>query len=231
MDTVVYIYNLKNLQEGEADNMLPHLPLWRRQRVADVKNATVRTESIVAGALLVMALRERLGAEPEDKYFIKNENGLYDVYAKIHFNITHSGDYVAVALSDEPVGIDIEHKEDKEFRISNRMFSQEDKDYIAGNQKNFRNVWTIKESFLKCVGIGVTAPLSSFTTDYRLEKVGDLPLLEEVYKNDIISRGFDLKGKKYEVITGSLGGGDYSFSVCSTKKNFMLDIKWVEVLL
>ena len=67
MDTVVYIYNLKNLQEGEADNMLPHLPLWRRQRVADVKNATVRTESIVAGALLVMALRERLGAEPEDK--------------------------------------------------------------------------------------------------------------------------------------------------------------------
>ena len=105
--------------------------------------------------------------------FLENEYGkpfLAD-RAHIHFNISHTKNYVACALSDEPVGIDIEQIKPENPKIAERFFSPAERAYIAANNrandKNskmvaFYEVWTKKESRIKWEGKGLYMPLSSF---------------------------------------------------------------------
>lgn len=138
----------------------------------------------------------------------------------VYFNISHSGDYVMAAVSDRPIGVDVEFKEDKDFRVTKRMFSDGEREYIGDNQKRFRDVWTVKEAFLKCTGDGIVVPLNSFTTDYNRKRV-----------QKIVSTGYKMENKEYYVRTERIDGENYSFSVCSENPNLILDTREVEVLI
>lgn len=95
-------------------------------------------------------------------------------YPDIHFNISHSGKYVFLAVSDKEVGCDVE--EIKPFRdfnssrlaIAEHFFSEGEVRAINGtpelSEKNllFYKIWTMKESFIKAKGGGLSIPLDSF---------------------------------------------------------------------
>ena len=209
------------VSENEA-SLLGELSQWRRDKAIRIKHAQSRYQSIMAGMLLEEALAEFLGISKfdvkwGDKFPEKNVGGktyVTNVYPsenaldKVYYSISHAGDYVAVIVSDERTGIDIECKDDKDFKVTNRMFSEEDKRFVAEDQARFRDVWTIKESFLKCVGIGIVVPLNSFTADYECDD-----------ERPVISKGYDLKGKSYIVRTSRFENEKYSMSVCFEKKN------------
>lgn len=76
----------------------------------------------------------------------------------LHFNISHSGDYVLFALSDKKIGCDIEklHNIDSE-RLGRIVFCENEMAQIknaADKQKCFFDLWTRKEGLLKCIGTG-----------------------------------------------------------------------------
>lgn len=74
----------------------------------------------------------------------------------IHFSISHSGDYVAIAVSDQLVGIDIE-KIDSNIsilEIGQHIFSPSENSAINGELNNFFMLWTKKESLFKALGTG-----------------------------------------------------------------------------
>ena len=82
-----------------------------------------------------------------------------------YFNISHSKGIVALATSDRNVGIDLEvirhvDKELKEF-----VSSKDEKKYIHDDQ-SFFEIWTNKESLLKCMGLGMKS---------SMDKVPSLP--------------------------------------------------------
>lgn len=84
----------------------------------------------------------------------------YFSHCKLHFNISHSGDIVAVALSTSEVGIDIEMDDDKRDydALAKRYFGPNElKTYQNSNQKieTFLSLWTKKEAFHKHVGDGI----------------------------------------------------------------------------
>lgn len=79
----------------------------------------------------------------------------------LEFNISHTGDYVLIAISPKPVGIDIEFL-NREFDFKSILditFSKKEIDFI-GNKKvnptNFYAMWTRKEALLKASGEGVS---------------------------------------------------------------------------
>ncbi|MCR5544756.1 MAG: 4'-phosphopantetheinyl transferase superfamily protein [Eubacterium sp.] len=223
----IYLYKIdyNNIKKDLTD-YIRRLPDWRIEKAERIIHEESRIQSIVAGRLLDMAVADYLAVDiadviwPEDydensRMYIDKESG-----KKLLFNITHAGELVAVAVSESCVGLDIECKEDKDFHVTERMFAPEDREYILGDQNRFRDVWTIKESFLKCTGEGIVVPLNSFTVDY--EGIFKKPL-------KVISKGHEMKDDYY-VMTERILDGSYSFSVCMQKSNLVLDTKWVEVL-
>lgn len=90
-----------------------------------------------------------------------SENGIY-------FNLSHSGKYVIFAVSDNPVGCDIEQqREVKIDRISKSVFCENEINLLnkADNkQDSFFSIWTGKESLLKCIGEGFHRKASSVDT-------------------------------------------------------------------
>lgn len=79
----------------------------------------------------------------------------------IEFNISHTGDYVLIAISPKPVGIDVEYL-NREFDFKSILditFSKKEIDFIGNdevNPTNFYVMWTRKEALLKASGEGVS---------------------------------------------------------------------------
>lgn len=88
---------------------------------------------------------------------------LYDGYGKpyikdIYFSISHSEKMVAVAYGQNDVGVDIEIKQ-TDIEHLDYIFSTSERDYIYNGPDNmkeerFIRMWTLKESYLKMLGIG-----------------------------------------------------------------------------
>lgn len=80
----------------------------------------------------------------------------------IYFNISHSGYYVVLVVSNFLIGIDIEQmKEITDIRkVFSSIFSEKELDFITQDKnlekKRFYIIWTLKESFIKCVGKGLS---------------------------------------------------------------------------
>jgi 4'-phosphopantetheinyl transferase len=86
----------------------------------------------------------------------------------IHFNISHSGQWVVCAISAQPVGIDVEVIRPYKLKIAKRFFSPEEYGNLMNKDENerigyFFELWTLKESYLKALGKGLTLALNSFT--------------------------------------------------------------------
>ena len=74
------------------------------------------------------------------------------------FNISHTDNVTVVALSDRPVGIDIEGKRGVEKYTMDRAFGSEDAAWIdtagSAEERNdrFLKAWTLREAYLKMTG-------------------------------------------------------------------------------
>ena len=95
-------------------------------------------------------------------------------------SLSHAGDYVAVATDRLPVGIDIEQIRPCKESLAERFFSDAERAYMeqlqgaaAGSDLQgvardlaFTAIWTLKESFLKATGMGLSLGLESFSMEY-----------------------------------------------------------------
>lgn len=85
---------------------------------------------------------------------------------QIYFNISHSKNLVVCAISEFPIGIDIEfsnydinYLEFCEQMTKNELLRiQESENHV----ESFFNYWTEKESLIKANGMGLQVPLKSF---------------------------------------------------------------------
>ena len=85
---------------------------------------------------------------------------------KVHFNVSHSGRYVACAVADVPVGIDIE-AEGENLDLLAAVAMPEEREVFScmpegEREALFCRMWTAKESYMKAVGLGMSIPPESF---------------------------------------------------------------------
>lgn len=85
-----------------------------------------------------------------------------------HFNLSHSGNWAAIAWGPSEVGLDVEQiRHDARIEsIARRYFCEEEQQYIfaeeADRHQRFFEVWTGKESYVKYLGTGLNIDLKSF---------------------------------------------------------------------
>lgn len=124
---------------------------------------------------------------------LKSENGKpYIAGSKYHFNLSHSGEIVMLAVSDKPIGIDVERIEQRDYeKFCKRFFSLEEQKRV-NSLLSFYVLWTKKESFVKYLGGSVADVCETEFTDK-----------------------IRFKGEEQSVFSVSEKMDDYVFSVCS----------------
>ncbi len=85
---------------------------------------------------------------------------------EVHFNVSHSGRYVACAVAEVPVGIDIE-AEGENLDLLAAVTMPDERDVFSSTPERerealFCRMWTAKESYMKAVGLGMSIPPESF---------------------------------------------------------------------
>jgi 4'-phosphopantetheinyl transferase len=99
-------------------------------------------------------------SEKGQKPFVENPG------VPVRFNISHSGQWVVIAISKRELGIDIE-KVDSSFDYSNLLqehFSLAEQQFVSGAKvpvDAFYLLWTRKEAFTKAEGVGLHENLKS----------------------------------------------------------------------
>ena len=115
MNEKIYLYKMDRDALCQAESELFELlPEWRKVKARKMKAEDGKLQSIAAGRLLDLALADYLGQDVNeiDWCFLDN-NALFNTYLHNNkdvcfFNISHSGDYVAVVVGDAPAGIDFQ---------------------------------------------------------------------------------------------------------------------------
>ena len=192
----------------------------RRKRVIRMKQIPDKVRAVEAGLLLQECLREYLidgirtsgndsketaeecvygnskkelpgrSAAPDMKNlridYDKNGKPFLPDFPDVYFNISHSGEYVAVAVGDAEVGLDVQEKKELSDGVLKRIAAEEEKDL------QILPAWlfSIKESFLKLTGDGITKDLRDF---YIVEKNGEIfsPAAEEINGEILSARAED----------------------------------------
>ncbi|NLN97695.1 MAG: 4'-phosphopantetheinyl transferase superfamily protein [Eubacteriaceae bacterium] len=126
-------------------------------------------KSQVAEALLQRILKKK--GYTQKPVIKKNDYGkpFLDNMKGFHFNISHSGDYVGIAVSDQVVGFDLQKKETQKdvMAIAKRWFNKEEvkelkKTSMYHRHEHFYDIWTKKESYMKYTGLGFALPMKYF---------------------------------------------------------------------
>jgi 4'-phosphopantetheinyl transferase len=85
----------------------------------------------------------------------------------VHFNLSHSGDFVLIAAGDAPLGVDIEAMREIDWRALAIMNFHPDERVTMEAQEDARaaffQLWAHKEAFLKATGIGLTHRLTDIS--------------------------------------------------------------------
>lgn len=111
-----------------------------------------------------------LGVRNRDIQFVKNKYGkpLLFGHEDFHFNISHSGTWVVMIWGHNNVGIDIEKIQKNDLGIARRFFAPLEYDDLllqseTERMEYFYDLWTLKESYIKAIGTGLSTPLDSFS--------------------------------------------------------------------
>ena len=130
-----------------------------------------RHRFVIAHIALRDILSRYLHCQPGELTFSVNQYGKPSLNNhKLEFNLSHSGDFVLIAVTQErKVGVDVEHiRTDTRLEsIANRYFSASEVSELMAltpeqRISGFFNCWTRKEAYIKAHGLGLSLPLESF---------------------------------------------------------------------
>ena len=170
MDTILTLASVRELPDPAGDEaLLALVPPERREKLLRLRQPADRRRSFGAWLLLRAALEE-LGAEPGPLAVGPQGKPFFPDRPDLHFNLSHSGETVLCALSPSPVGCDIETISSARPELAARFFHPAEREILASLPEaeaaaDFARLWTLKESYLKATGAGLSRPLNSFCVD------------------------------------------------------------------
>ena len=106
--------------------------------------------------------------------FLYNEHGAPRLEHGPYFSISHCKHAIAVAISEKPIGIDIEHIRAAKPELVERTMNEQEQNEIwtaASPDIAFTRLWTQKEAVLKMQGTGILSIDGMKNTLVALEHV------------------------------------------------------------
>ena len=128
----------------------------QKEKAFKFKNEIDQIRSLTSSYLM-----NRLSKEP----LLFNDMGTPFYENGPHFNVSHSGQYIVMAVSNKDIGVDIEENNDKDMSSLIRIFNEAEAKMIK-EHADFYYLWCAKESLIKCIGSSIN----------RIKEIPALPL-------------------------------------------------------
>lgn len=162
--TKLYVCEISNLiKEVKADsnaleNYFDKLGKQRIEHILKSNKAEDRARALGVSLLLLFALqKEGIRNEVLPDFAYKEEGKPYlEEYPYIHFSLSHTKNIITCVISDEEIGVDIEHKRDISETAIKRIFSDEEREIAEFSQEGYIRLWTAKEACAKLMGTGLS---------------------------------------------------------------------------
>lgn len=189
------ILNIKNLTEADFEKAFEGLSSERKQRCLRYKFLEDRRRMAFADSLLKKLIKEELKSDEISVYNLPSGKPVAKAKEKeIFVSITHSGGFVACAIADTSVGIDLEAKREIKPEFINRVLSEAELEFVKKSddfQTAFLKIWTAKEAYLKLTGQGLSAfnkaevlPILRGESDFLFESIIEQSYVcTVIYKN------------------------------------------------
>lgn len=169
---VIYrVADIREKSEKDYETAYNSLPLWRREKADKYRFSKDRKLSVFAYELLISMLSDYTKAEDNAFEIYEDERGKLRLKnSELGFNISHSGAFVACAIHEGEVGIDIEEKKELSSRLFKSVLLSDEQKIITKGEEiptktlskdlpmtaEFLRLWTIKEAYLKYTGEGLS---------------------------------------------------------------------------
>lgn len=147
VDIVVFQYLMQFVPDEKKERIL-------RQRVK--QNA----DNMLVGDVLAKYMLLKFFRIPFSKQYIsygRHGKPYLRDYPNAQFNISHSGQFVACAVSDRPIGVDIQEIVSYRRDVAKCLFNPGELLQIESSpdpSDEFTKLWTQREAYLKMLGVG-----------------------------------------------------------------------------
>ena len=149
------------------------LPDFTKLEIEKLKNKKSVEQKRAVFGLLHKAVKDVYGFEDDFKHLKKTENGK-PISDKYFLSISHTEEVVAVALSNQNIGIDIEKStSEKSLKFLNAITHEKEKGFGA---EDFFSLWAKKEAYFKYCGEKQFIPknidtlsFSSYCREFEIE--------------------------------------------------------------
>ncbi|OSX93232.1 4'-phosphopantetheinyl transferase family protein [Bacillus mycoides] len=201
----LYLANITDFSDEQYQTFYKTADSAKTQEINAFRKNEDKQRSLLSNHLLI----KLLNVYTQKKIKIsKNEYGKkYLTNNEVFFNISHSGNWVLLGISDHEIGVDIEKIEPLDYIGLSTFFSEPEQDYLKSLhieylKNEFYRIWTANESYVKFLGKGLSIQLNSFI----------VPLTKNNNRVLNLSRG---SHKKPQIQSFFLE--DYSISICNHK--------------
>ena len=187
--------NINDYSDAQYDAMYRAAAPDRQARADRFRHEDDRKRCLCADALARNMLADAAGVTPHEISFTYEDKGKPHANLPLHFNISHSGEWALCAVSDAPVGADIEQVKPFRAGMVARYFTAAEAAYIwdgkpvSGNSPvpegnvtdpdvcaRFYRVWTAKEAYVKMTSTGISTDLSAVQYDPAAQTVCGMEL-------------------------------------------------------
>ncbi len=168
-ETRVYLSSIEGLDEDACfDRLCRFVSQERRERIAAMRRREDKLRSLAAELTLRYALGQAgvtdytLAHGPHGKPYLAS-------HPRLHFNLSHSHERVLCAVSACEVGCDVEYRNGDRIGVATRFFTEDEQAFLEKaatdeeKTRRFYRLWTLKESYVKALGEGMTRPMRSFS--------------------------------------------------------------------
>ena len=199
----LYVADISNLPDPLlVPDELKKLPMERQQRIHNMQQEKSRKQSMGVGLLLqkVLALYHM-----QDSQVFIGEHGK-PMIEGLEFSLAHSGNLVICAVSDKPIGCDVEEIRKAPKGVAKRYFSESEQAYLSRfseeeYDKEFFKLWTMKESYVKMTGEGIAQTLEKFevVVGERARVLRD-GAVQDCFLQDLVLEGYLVSVCRKEVV-------------------------------
>lgn len=158
-----YCDNVYNITNFEYYKLLSSMPSKRKEKILRYIKHEDRVLSVVSYALFKYATH-LMGLSWSENDIETNQYGKPFIRGnRFYFNISHTANAVACAIELTDIGVDIQEKIVEYDGLIERVCTTYEMKRILCSkcpEQQFTKFWTLKESFVKCIGTGIWDDIS-----------------------------------------------------------------------